>query len=128
MISDLASNRFRLVAETEKDQIANPKIGLRVWILHIDRMYSYASLGRITGPLRGMKVLYLENGPPAGEVAGNGKTTEVAEEDIVIPKELLEEARVSLRKSTEGMPVEMREFRGWKSGVLERFKKSRLES
>ena len=70
-----------------------------------------------------MKIYYSEDGPPVGEVPWNGVTTGVAEEDIVVPRDLLVEARVALRKSTEELPKAMREFRGWKAGNLERFER-----
>ena len=53
--------------------------------------------------------------------ASNGITTGIAEEDIVVPRDLLEETREALRKSTEAIPKAMREFRGWKAGNLVRF-------
>ena len=71
-------------------------------------------------PSRGMKIYYSENGPPLGEAPGNGMA---AEEDIVVPRDLLEEARAALIKSTEEIPKVMREFKGWKAGNLERFER-----
>ncbi|KAF8420437.1 ubiquitin-conjugating enzyme E2-binding protein [Tirmania nivea] len=118
MISDLALRRFRLTSEP---QTPNPKIELWIWIFNTDRIYSYASAEKVVEPSRGMKIYYSENGPPVGESPGNGVTTGVAEEDIVVPRDLLEEARAALRKSTEEIPKMIREFRGWKAGNLERF-------
>ncbi|RPB25723.1 hypothetical protein L211DRAFT_98593 [Terfezia boudieri ATCC MYA-4762] len=118
MISDLAIRRFRLISENEEP---HPEIGLWIWIFNTDRLYTYASAEKVVGPSRGMKIYYSENGPPVGQAPGNGITMGVAEEDIVVPGDLLMEARAALRKSTEELPKAMREFRGWKAGNLERF-------
>ena len=69
---------------------------------------------------RTVKVYYSEDGPPVAE-ASDGITTGVTEEDIVVPRNLLEETQEALRKSTEAIPKAMREFRGWKTGNLVRF-------
>lgn len=56
-----------------------------------------------------------------GEKESTGGTQGMVEEDLIVPREALEEAVEKLERSTEGLPRAMREFMGWKAGNLERF-------
>lgn len=72
--------------------------------------------------MRGMKVYYSKgSGVVNGDEGLVRGTQGMVEEDLVVPREALEEVVEKLERSTEGLPKAMREFMGWKSGNLERF-------
>lgn len=72
--------------------------------------------------MRGMKVYYSKGpGLVNGDKGSIRGTQGMVEEDLVVPREALEEAVKKLERSTEGLPGAMREFMGWKAGNLERF-------
>ncbi|KAF8472049.1 ubiquitin-conjugating enzyme E2-binding protein [Kalaharituber pfeilii] len=121
VIDDQAIRRFRLISDKDEHKVADPKVGLRIWVFHNDRVYSSVSPTHSITNSRSMKVYFSQNGIPKSESLADNSSTGVVEEDIVVSSEAYEAAKEALLKSTKNLPLAMREFRGWKAGSLERF-------
>lgn len=118
----MAIRRFRLFPDSAPPGCPpDPSQALHIWVFHPDKLFSSVFQGEITPPMRGMKVYYSKGPHVNGEKESTGGTQGMVEEDLIVPREALEEAVEKLERSTEGLPRAMREFMGWKAGNLERF-------
>lgn len=89
---------------------------LHIWVLNPNVVFTSSSSGE---PRAALKVLYRDIGSEEGTKLVESMNSDV--QDINMPMAAIEAAREALRLSNSLLPERERAFKGWRTGLLERW-------